>query len=89
MDPSPDPSNPITQFFPIEGALPQEPPAPEASNREVDDRTRKILTDVVEESQSYGSHSDNPPSMGNNYEAFRTAEDLPDMARRFYSAAGK
>ncbi|KAM3508828.1 hypothetical protein MY10362_000954 [Beauveria mimosiformis] len=72
-------TNPITTFFPVEPEPVPDPARAEPTPEEVDDMARTVLQSAV------GMPNTEVPNKY-NYEAYRQVEDLPPMAKCFYSA---
>ncbi|OAA39862.1 ubiquitin fusion protein [Beauveria brongniartii RCEF 3172] len=72
-------TNPVTAFFPVEPEPVPDPVRAEPTPEEVDDMARTVLQSAV------GMPNTEAPNKY-NYEAYRQVEDLPPMAKCFYSA---
>ncbi|KAF7560758.1 hypothetical protein G7046_g3386 [Stylonectria norvegica] len=83
-------NNAITGFFPSENAPVLQPPRPEVTEKELDNKLIRSLARSVKPYEDEGLDPENAAQNGSNatYEAFRVVEDLSEVARLFYEAAG-
>lgn len=84
--------NPVVGFFPSENAPDLEPPPPQITEDQIDERLSRILISATKDGEKDDSGSDEKVDLNHGsstYEAFRSVEDMPEIAQRLYSAAGK
>ncbi|KAI5466577.1 ubiquitin family-domain-containing protein [Mariannaea sp. PMI_226] len=81
--------NPITRFFPSEDAPPLEPPREATADDDVDIRSKKIFEQAIKsrKDSEWESDGDVPPQSEPTYEAFRSEEELTELAKTFYTRA--
>ncbi|KAI8656653.1 hypothetical protein NCS56_01269800 [Fusarium sp. Ph1] len=77
----------ITGFFPSEETQVIEVPSSENTDQETDVWIRRVLGQAIKVAGEEDSDSDDGPLEEPNYEAFRSVEDLTDIAQALYRAA--
>ncbi|KAF4444022.1 hypothetical protein FACUT_961 [Fusarium acutatum] len=77
----------ITRFFPSEKAPPPEAPTRENTEQDNDHKMRKILGRAITVRGEEGSEQDGETLAEPSYEAFRSVEDLTEIAQALYKAA--
>ena len=88
--------SPIVGFFPLESAPDLEPPRPGMPEDQIDNRIAQVLVKAlkIRGLKHSDSDSDEEPdeelssNRTSSYEAFRSTDDLTEIAREFYEAAG-